>query len=171
MTRGSHAVGRHAAEPPVHTGFGDEVKLVIRIRAGHGNADIAMCECCGTHVGRHGGEVLRIVARGTGTTPRYVMDSAANGALLCGSAADWDGCYGAVMRREPEMEMKGFFVRGEADPRFEPMMLPDPDKPGPYLWRSEDGQYLAREPARPYQEPAEPAPRYQAAHRRKGTRR
>lgn len=52
------------------------------------------------------------------------MNSPANGALLGGSAADQDGCYGAVMRREPEMEMEGFFVRGEADPRLEPMMLP-----------------------------------------------
>lgn len=170
MTRGSHALGRHAGEPPVHTGFSEDVKLLIRTRAGHGNADIAMCESCGKHVGRDGGEVLRIVARGTASTPAAVMDSAANGALLCGSAADWNGCYGAVMRRDAEMGMKGFFVRGQKDPRLEPMMLPDPDRPGPYVWRSEDGRYFAREPERPYQEPAAPV-RYQPTHRRRGTRR
>lgn len=169
MTRGSHAVGRHAAEPATHTGFSAEVKLLIRTRAGHGNADIAMCESCGTHVGRHTGEVLRIVTRGASTTPRRVMDSAANGALLCGSAADWNGCYGAAMRRDPEMERKGFVVHGQQDPRLEPMMLPDPDRPGPYVWRSQDGRYLARKPAQTGQEPAAPPPRHQAAHRRRGT--
>lgn len=160
MRRGSHAAGRHADDGPAHTAFSEKVRFLIRTRAGDGHASAARCESCGEQVGQRGGEVVPIALRGTSVTPAAVLDSAANGVLLCGTATGKDGCYGAVQRRAPEMETKGFFVLGRTDPRLEPMTLAgSPAR----VWRSEDGRYLLEEPAR---QSAEPPARRHPAHRR-----
>lgn len=132
----------HLAEPPAHTGFSAPVKLLVRQRAGAGDALDAMCESCGTWLGRSGGEVQHIVARGMGGTSLAIMNGAANGALLHGSAVLRSGCHGAAEERDPEMELRGFFIRGRRDPRTVPMTLFD----GREVWRSEDGLYLNEPP-------------------------
>lgn len=132
----------HLAEPAEHTGFSAAVRLLVRQRAGSGDALDAMCESCGIYLGRLLGECQHVVARGIGGTSLAIMNSAANGALLCGSAVLRSGCHGAAEKRDPEMELKGFYVKGRKDPRLVPMTLFD----GRKVWRSEDGSYLDAAP-------------------------
>lgn len=133
----------HLAEPAVHTGFSAAVKLLVRLRAGGGDLEAAVCEACGIWCGPRGGEIQHVVARGMGGTSLAVMDSAANGSLLHGSAVLRSGCHGAAERRELEMQLRGFFIKGRKDPRTVPMTLHD----GREVYRSEDGLYLDKAPA------------------------
>lgn len=132
----------HLASAPEHTGFSHAVRALVRVRAGGGEIERAVCECCGVWCGPLLGEIQHVVARGMGGTSLAVMNSAANGALLCGSAVLRSGHHGAAEKREPEMELKGFYVKGRSDPRTVPMTLSG----GREVYRSEDGQYLDEAP-------------------------
>ena len=122
------------------TGFSAAVKLAVRTRAGNGDPDEARCECCGIWLGRHGGQVQHIVARGMGGTSNPVLKTAANGALLCGTAQSGD--HGLAESRDREMGVKGFWLPQGTDPRTVPMTLWS----GGTVWRSGDGRYLTEQP-------------------------
>jgi hypothetical protein len=125
------------------TGFPARVKLLVRIRAGQGDADDACCESCALHLGRYGGQVQHIIARGMGGTTRPVLSTAANGALLCGlTPQDPDGCHFRAESRDAGMRARGFWLEQGSDPALEPMTLHS----GVVVWRSEDGSYLFEAP-------------------------
>jgi len=126
------------------TGFSRAVKLAVRTRAGSGDVNEARCECCGIWLGRYGGQVQHIVARGMGGTSSPVLKTAANAALLCGTAQSGD--HGLAESRDREMGAKGFWLPQGTDPRTVPMMLASEHGSGITVWRSEDGRYLLEAP-------------------------
>jgi hypothetical protein len=130
--------------PRTETGFSRKVKLQVRTRAGNGDPDEARCECCGIGLGRYGGQVQHIVARGMGGTSDPVLGTAANGALLCGTAQSGD--HGLAESRDQEMRAKGFWLPQGTDPRAVPMMLASEHGSGVLVWRTEDGRYSFEAP-------------------------
>lgn len=130
------------------TGFPRPVKLAVRTRAGNGDIGAASCESCGAWLGRYGGQVQHIVARGMGGTSDPVLSTAVNAALLCGTPVDKSTCHGLAESRDREMGARGFWLPQGSDPRLEPMMLHSPHGSGVLVWRSEDGRYLADGPER-----------------------
>jgi len=136
--------GRQPRAPRSETGFSPAVKLQVRTRAGNGDPDEARCEHCGVWLGRYGGQVQHIVARGMGGTSNPVLGTAANGALLCGTAQS--GSHGLAERRDREMGVRGFWLPQGTDPRLVPMMLASGRGSGITVWRSVDGRYLFEAP-------------------------
>lgn len=126
------------------TGFSRAVKLLVRTRAGNGDPDEARCECCGVWLGRYEGQIQHLVARGMGGTSNPVLSTAANGALLCGTAQSGD--HGLAESRDREMGAKGFWLPQGTDPRLVPMMLASEHGSGITVWRSVDGRYLFEAP-------------------------
>lgn len=123
------------------TGFTPRVRLLVRTRAGGGDAHDACCEACGIWLGLQGGQIQHIVARGMGGTSNPVIKTAANGALLCGTAQTGD--HGRAERRDPEMKARGFWLPQGTDPRLAPMTLFG----GVEVWRSEtEPRYLYEQP-------------------------
>ena len=145
---------RQAPAPPLvlpprprATGFSARVKLAVRARAGGGEPDDAACEACRRWLGRYGGQVQHIVARGAGGTSNPVLATVVNAALLCGTPQDKKTCHGLAEARDPGMRAKGFWLPRGTDPRLEPMTLASRYGPGVLAWRSEDGEYLFEAPA------------------------
>ncbi|HZR50048.1 MAG TPA: hypothetical protein VFB06_11070 [Streptosporangiaceae bacterium] len=132
----------HLAEPAEHTGFSRAVKILVRQRAGGGDIEQALCEACGVWCGPLLGEIQHIVARGMGGTSLAVLNSPANSGLLCGSAVLRSGCHGAAEKRDPQLEIRGFYIKGGRDPRTVPMTLYD----GREVYRTEDGRYAKKPP-------------------------
>jgi len=116
---------------PVMAGFSSRVRKLVRTRAGGGDLYLACCECCGIWLGEHGGQIQHIVARGMGGCKLSVIKSAANAALLCGTAQTGD--HGRAERRDPVMKARGFWLPQGTDPRLMPMTLFG----GVEVWRSE----------------------------------
>jgi hypothetical protein len=137
---------RTGRKPQRDTGFSRSVKLAVRTRAGNGDIDAAMCERCGIWLGRYGGQVQHVVARGMGGTSNPVLATAADGALLCGTPDDKSTCHGLAESRDPEVRDQGFWLPQGSDPRLEPMMLHSAHGSGLTVWRSEDGRYLFEAP-------------------------
>jgi len=79
-----------------------------------------------------------------GGTSNPVLKTAANGALLAGTAQS--GCHGRAEQRDREMGAKGFWLPQGTDPRMVPMMLASEHGSGILVWRSEDGRYLFEAP-------------------------
>ena len=132
-------------KPPRLTGFPARVKLQVRKRAGNGEIEAALCEACGQWLGRYGGQVQHIVARGMGGTSDPVLSTSANGALLCGlTPQDPDGCHYLAEARHREIRDRGFWLPQGSDPRDVPMTL----HTGTVAWRAEDGSYLFQAPGR-----------------------
>ena len=142
--RPREAAGQPQRRSRRDTGFSPAVKIQVRTRAGNGCADDARCECCGCFLGRYGGQVQHLVARGMGGTSNPVLKTAANAALLCGTAQSGD--HGLAESRDREMGAKGFWLPQGTDPRAVPMMLASEHGSGVSVWRSEDGHYLFEEP-------------------------
>jgi hypothetical protein len=130
--------------PRADTGFTPKVKLLVRTRAGNGDLDEARCECCGIWLGRYGGQVQHLVARGMGGTSNPVLKTAANAALLCGTAQSGD--HGLAESRDREMGAKGFWLPQGTDPRLVPMTLASEHGSGITVWRSVGGEYLFEAP-------------------------
>jgi hypothetical protein len=120
------------------------VKLQVRTRAGNGNPDDAMCECCGIWLGRRHGQVHHRVGRGAGGCTDEVINGPANAALLCGTPLT--GCHGKATAFEAEMgaDDKGFWighgVTPEYDPRNVPVKLASEHGSGILAWLAADGK-------------------------------
>jgi hypothetical protein len=140
VPRARETAGKPQRRTPRDTGFSPKVKLQVRTRAGNGDPHEACCECCGIWLGRYGGQVQHIVARGMGGTSNPVLGTAANAALLCGTAQSGD--HGLAESRDAEMGAKGFWLPQGTDPRTVPMKLWS----GAEVWRSEDGRYVTEAP-------------------------
>jgi hypothetical protein len=123
-------------------GFPARVKLLVRTRAGLGDADDAVCEACGLWLGRKRGQVHHLIGRGTGGCTDAVISSAANAALLCGNSVQ--GCHGLATAFDAEIGARGFWLKHSADPRLAPMTLHS----GARMLRSEDGRYLDAPPGK-----------------------
>lgn len=91
------------------TGFSPAVKLAVRARAGSGDVDAACCESCGIWLGRYGGEIQHVCARGMGGS--LLANGVGNGALLCGNSLDKKTCHGRCEARDPVMRRRGFWRR------------------------------------------------------------
>jgi hypothetical protein len=122
------------------TGFPPAVKLAIRARAGDGDPDNAVCEACGVWLGRYGGEIQHIIARGSGGTSLPEIGSVVNGCLLCGCAALRTGCHGRCEKRDPEMNERGFWRLHGERPGTTPLEMHGRDG-GFTRWLTPDGHY------------------------------
>lgn len=141
-----------ARKPPKDTGFSDATRLLIRTRAGNGDPEEAACEACAIWLGLDGGQIQHIYARGQGGSRRWLYNSAANGALLCGTR--YTGCHQLCEDRDPHMNEAGFWRRRNAreKPGDYPVMLHGKDG-GITVWLAPDGGYSFKPP-----EDAEPLP-------------
>ena len=135
-------------KPRRNTGFSAETKLLIRTRAGNGNPEQAMCESCGIHLGLHGGQVQHIYARSAGGTKVWLYQSAANGALQCGTPQT--GCHGLSESRDPHMFEMGFWRKrnGKEKPGDYPIMLHGQGGGGVRVYLRPAGTYAFRAPER-----------------------
>jgi hypothetical protein len=138
-------VGAATGLPKPPAGFSREVRLMIRARAGDGDPEEAVCEACGRWLGLNGGQVQHIIARKMGGCDDPVINSAANGALLHGTAQS--GCHGLAEARDKGMGEAGFWLEAGTDPRAAPMWLYARRGTGVRkVWRSADGRYLTTDP-------------------------
>ena len=110
---GSAAPARKSRPP---TGFPAKVKLGCRTRAGGGDPNEAQCEACGLWLGRNGGEIQHLDARGLGGTSLPLTNTIVNAASLCGSGAMRTGCHGKCENRHLDMHARGFWLRGNQVP-------------------------------------------------------
>jgi hypothetical protein len=110
----------HLHVPEVRTGFSAEVKLLARIRSGHGDVSRAACESCGTRVGRYGGDIQHRLARGRGGSASEVVASLANAAVLCRQ------CHMKAEARNLAMrdDGAGWWIRTGKGPAFDPRFVP-----------------------------------------------
>ena len=77
--------------------------------AGHGQIENACCEACLTWLGRHGGQIQHIKARGAGGSRDPELGSPAGGAMLCGTPSS--GCHGLCEARDEGMYAAGFWIK------------------------------------------------------------
>jgi hypothetical protein len=134
---------RHAR--PKDTGFSQAVKLAVRTRAGHGDADCASCEACGRHLGRHGGQVHHRLNRQMGGSK--LRNGAQNAALLCGTPDDYSTCHGKATRLDAHMKAAGWVLESGQDPALESVMLHSAGS-GMTVWLAGDGSYSLTMPER-----------------------
>jgi len=123
------------------TGFPPRVRLAVRTRAGNGDPGEAVCEGCGIWLGRYGGEIQHIRARGMGGSRE--RDSVTNGVLLCGPSTDKRTCHGKCEARDEHMREAGFW-RKQSDPDV-PVMLHGRQS-GVLVWLTGDGGYQVARP-------------------------
>jgi hypothetical protein len=111
--------------------FPPAVELLVRERAGDGDARDACCEPCGLWLGRHGGRAWPRMAGGPA--------AASNAVLLCGS------CLGRRAARDPRMEARGWWIRDGlgTDPRLVPVAILVPGTLAE-RWLGDDGSREAR---------------------------
>jgi hypothetical protein len=143
-------IGRSKAEPGTRTanrgtgrkdtGFSPAVKLAIRTRAGGGNPDEAGAECCGIHLGRHGGEIQHIIARGSGGTSRPEISRVINGALMCLPH------HAEAEKRLPKWYDRGFWRKNAETPGMVPLEMHGADG-GVTRYLTPDGGYSEFPPA------------------------
>lgn len=137
-------------KPRRDTGFSPATKLLIRARAGNGNPEEALCEACGIHLGRQGGQIQHIYARQAGGTKVWLYQSAANAALLCGTR--YTGCHGVCENRaHPDnrhMQEMGFWRKrnGTEKPGDYPVMLHGKGGCGVQVYLTPAGTYSLRAP-------------------------
>ena len=110
-------------------------KLAIRTRAGNGDPDQARCEATGIWLGRHGGEIQHIRARGMGGS--QLRNVISNGVLLSREA------HRRAEARVPHMRAMGFWLLSGDPPS--PIMLHG-EQGGVTVWLSDDGRYLTESP-------------------------
>jgi hypothetical protein len=137
--------------PPADGGFPHRVNVVVRERAGRGDADLAKCEACGRLLGRYGGQVQpRLVSRDQDGGVDPVAGGAANAVLLCGTS--FELCLGACVSGDRDMESRGFWISDRNgpgdDPRRVPLVIPGPPGLGLIVWLTDAGTYDCAPPAR-----------------------
>jgi hypothetical protein len=123
-----------------HTGFSASVKLGTRSRAGSGEPERALAECCGIWLGRYGGDIQHIIARGMGGTSDPLIDSIVNAALMCRPHHD------LAEARDPELLERGFWRHSWETPGACPLMLHGRDG-GFTRWLDSRGGYSATPPS------------------------
>lgn len=142
-------------EPPVtprrsrpETGFPRAVKLLARTRAGGGDPEQAVCECCGKWLGLYGGQIQHRIARGIGGSKSRVINGITNAAVLCGNR--YEGCNQKAEDREQAMKDAGWYIpdgKGpEHDPRLVPVISRRDDLWLPPEWFTEDGRRVTEAP-------------------------
>lgn len=136
---GVQQVQRREVKSRRETGFPPAVRLAIRVRAGNGDIDQAACEACNCWLGRYGGQIQHIVARGMGGSRR--RNKITDGCLLCGTPRT--GCHGLCESRDPHMRAMGFW-RKSTDPRI-PLMLHG-EQSGVLVWLTPEGGYRTARP-------------------------
>jgi hypothetical protein len=65
-----------------------------------GDAEDAVCENCGIHLGRYGGQIQHRHARKNGGSRNPVTGGMANAGLLCGTPDDPRTCHGKCEKRD-----------------------------------------------------------------------
>lgn len=118
------------------TGFSQAVKLAIRARAGDGDPDQALAECCGIWLGRYGGDIQHIIARGAGGSSRPSVNFVINGALMCRPHHE------LAESRDPGMYERGFWRHSWEVAGACPLMLHG----GFTRWLLADGTYGTEAP-------------------------
>lgn len=122
------------------TGFPPSVKRAVRLRSGLGDIHLAACEACGCWLGRYGGQVQHIRARGMGGS--RLLDGITNAVLLCGTPQS--GCHGACERRDARYRAMGFWLYSADEPQ--PVMLHG-EQGGVTVWLTDDGRYVTERAA------------------------
>ena len=128
------------------TGFPASVRLAVRKRAGGGDVNDARCESCNIWLGRYGGDIQHIQARGMGGS--RLRNAITNGVLLCSPSTDKRTCHGLCEARDEHMRAMGFW-RFSTDPVI-PLMLHG-EQSGVLVRLTPEGGY---EVARPGEEAA-----------------
>lgn len=124
------------------------MELLVRERAGQGDADLAKCEACGRLLGRYGGQVQPRLVRAGGDKADPVLNGIANAVLLCGTS--FELCLGACLAGDRDMEARGFWIRdgngSGDDPRSVPVVIPRPSGLGVLMWLTDSGAYSCAPP-------------------------
>ena len=121
------------------TGFPPAMRLQIRTRAGNGDPENAICECCGRWLGRYGGQCHHRLGRQAGGSRR--RNRLSNGLLACGTP--FTGCHGEATAFRQHMKDKGFVLNSGQDPAMVPVRLHGGNR---RVWLSDDGGYLLAAP-------------------------
>ena len=124
------------------TGFSPRVRLLVRTRAGNGDAHDACCENCGTWLGLHRGQIQHRDARGMGGTSDPAKNSVVNAGLLCGTSLDKKSCHGAAEDRGSDMNTRGWWLKNGQDPALTPVILFG----GCVVWLTPEGGYSDEPP-------------------------
>jgi len=146
LGRSRHVPQRRTGLPPFN--FPYRMTLLVRERAGQGDADLARCEACGRLLGRYGGQVQPRVVREGGAKADPVASGIANAVLLCGTS--FELCLGACVAEDRDMETRGFWIRNGNgpgnDPRSVPVVIPGPSGLGVLVWLNDSGAYSCQPP-------------------------
>ena len=107
----------HLKAPAPQTGFSAETRLKARKRAGYGDPELAVCEACGIHLGRYGGDIQHRLARGSGGCSDEVASSLSNAAVLCRQH------HAQAESRDPRMRRAGWWIRHGTGPASDPRLV------------------------------------------------
>ncbi len=146
LARTAGLARKPAATPPARaaqrteTGFPPAMRLLIRTRAGNGDPDNAICECCGRWLGRYGGQCHHRLARQSGGSRR--RNRLSNGLLACGTP--FTLCHGEATAFRQHMKDKGFVLNSGQDPALVPVRLYGGTR---RVWLGDGGGYLLAPPA------------------------
>lgn len=121
------------------TGFPPAMRMQIRTRAGNGDPENAICECCGRWLGRYGGQCHHRLGRQSGGSRR--RNRLPNGLLACGTP--FTGCHGEATAFRQHTKDKGFVLNSGQDPATVPVRLYGGDRP---VWLGDEGGYLLAAP-------------------------
>jgi 5-methylcytosine-specific restriction enzyme A len=126
-------------KPRRETGFPPAVRQAIRERAGH------RCEACAVPVPPGFGNIQHRLARKMGGSRDPVINSVANGALLCGTPLT--GCHGLCEARDRHMHEAGFWLENGERPGEVPVLLHGEHGSGIRAWLTPEGGYSEYSPA------------------------
>lgn len=121
------------------TGFPPAMRMVIRTRAGHGDPENAVCECCGRWLGRYGGQCHHRLGRQSGGSRR--RNRLSNALLACGTP--FTLCHGEATAFRQHMKDKGFVLNSGQDPAAVAVRLYGGTR---LVWLDDEGGYLLAAP-------------------------
>lgn len=122
-------------KPGKDGGFSPAVKLAVRARAGNGDPDSAMAECCGTWLGRYGGDIQHVVARQSGGS--HLVNKVYLAVLMCRP------CHDVAEKRDEHSRAQGFWRRSTDEPS--PVMIHG-NGGGMTFWLTATGAYSTERP-------------------------
>lgn len=135
LTRAAPAQHRPAKE----TGFPAAMRLAIRTRAGNGDPDEAVCECCAKWLGRYGGQCHHRLGRQAGGS--RLRNTLPNALLACGTP--FTGCHGEATAMKQHTKDMGFVLNSGQDPAMVPVRLHGGERK---VWLGDAGGYLLAPP-------------------------